>query len=104
MNRIEITTEPEEDEHETTRNEATRNVGGPASPTTAESRAVAGRSRVPLTHRAAKFMATLGAARRGSAEDRAGIRRRLGLPAEAAEVYEERVRRPAHEEEEEERR
>ena len=101
VNRIEITTEPEEDEHETTRNEATRYVGGLASPTTAESRAVADRSRVPLTHRAAKFMATLGAARRGSAEDRAGIRRRLGLPAEAAaEVYEERVRRPAHVEEE----
>ena len=52
----------------------------PSSPTTAESEAIVGRSRVPLTSRAAKFMATLGAARRGTAEDRADIRRRLGLP------------------------
>ena len=52
----------------------------PTSPTTAAAEAIVGRSRVPLTSRAAKFMATLGAARRGTAEDRADIRRRLGLP------------------------
>ena len=80
--RIEITTEEEDDgdgdgERVESRNTPER---APSSPTTAESEAIVGRSRVPLTSRAAKFMATLGAARRGTAEDRADIRRRLGLP------------------------
>ena len=97
--RIEITTEEEEDgdgdgERVESRNTPER---APSSPTTAESEAIVGRSRVPLTSRAAKFMATLGAARRGTAEDRADIRRRLGLPE-----VDEGARRSFEEEEEEE--
>ena len=84
--RIEITTEDDDGddgdgdgagERVESRNTPER---APSSPTTANAEAIAGRSRVPLTSRAAKFMAKLGAARRGTAEDRADIRRRLGLP------------------------
>jgi len=82
--RIEITTEDDDGDDGDGAGERveSRNTPehAPSSPTTANAEAIAGRSRVPLTSRAAKFMAKLGAARRGTAEDRADIRRRLGLP------------------------
>ena len=89
--RIEITTEEEEDGDGAGERVESRNTPerAPSSPTTAESEAIVGRSRVPLTSRAAKFMATLGAARRGTAEDRADIRRRLGLPEVDGRLKEE---------------
>ena len=93
--RIEITTEEEEDGDGNGERVESRNTPerAPSSPTTAESEAIVGRSRVPLTSRAAKFMATLGAARRGTAEDRADIRRRLGTKVRGGRSRRRRRRR-----------